>query len=109
MAIIKNYVAPSGAAANYHKILRAEFDAVGCQITICTAVYVSPDTRQSGASPLWHEYTTIPFTEMDGDFRKSFYGLLSGVENSYLQGGEADEAETEAVPVLPVETPTERP
>lgn len=100
MAIIKDFETPQGVNATYHKILKAEIDAVGGVVVVTTAIFKDAAAREDGKRPLWHEYTSIPFEAMTGDFRNSLYELLTNFFNSYIKGGESDVVPVEYPPVL---------
>lgn len=100
MAIIKTFETPQGIPATYHKIVKAEIEVGRQEVVIKTAVYFSAEARTSGKSPLWHEYVSIPFDSISGDFRSSLYEMLGNYYNSYLKNGAADESVAEVTPVV---------
>lgn len=93
MAIIKSFATRQGISANYHKIVRAEIDVASSTTTVTLAIYLSAEARDAGYAPLWHEYVSIPFDAMVGDFRNNLYGLVEGYWQSYAKDGEADESD----------------
>lgn len=103
MAIIKTFETPQGISATYHRIVKAEIEVNHNAVVLQTAVYLSAEARDLGKSPVWNEYTTIPFDAMDGDFRKSFYELLTNYYGSYLKNGASDDPDP--VPIAVVTDP----
>jgi hypothetical protein len=91
MAIIKDYETPQGVDGRYHKIIRAEIDALAQSIQIIVAVYASGEARSSGKHCLWHAYQTVPFSALTQDPRDLLYPMLAAYGASYLQGGVPDE------------------
>lgn len=90
MAIIKEVQTPFGAAAGYHRIVKAEIDVSTQTIEVMVAIYISAEARDGGAPPLWHEYVRIPFRDLSQDPRRLLYSMLNLHISSYLQGGQAD-------------------
>jgi hypothetical protein len=95
MAIIKNVLIDNfGITAQYNKIVKAEIDARAKVVEVMVAVYVSAETRDSGAQPIWHEYVRIPFSAFSQDPRNLLYPLLGMYTGSYLKNGVADSETT---------------
>jgi hypothetical protein len=91
MAIIKEFETPQGVEATYHKLLKAEIDAVHETVTITVAIFASPEARASGKNVLWHEYQSIPFTALTQDPRDLLYPMLAYYGASFLRGGVPDQ------------------
>ena len=100
MALLKPFKTNFGVDVNYHKLLKVELDSVKQELVMTVAVYVSPEAKEAGAVPIWHEYVTIPFSEMQWDPREAFYPLLKTYIQSYLSNSED---------VLPAETTVKPP
>lgn len=86
MALSKIVNTVFGVSANYHKIQKIEIDSGTKEIVIRVGIYASEEAKNSGASPLWNEYITLPFNELEWDPREIFYPLLKEYIQSYLQG-----------------------
>jgi len=90
MAIIKTFSTPQGVPANYHKLIKAEFNINNMMLELVVAIYVSKEARDAFASPLWHEYINIPFSDLVDDPRTGLYSLLTNYNVSYLRNGAPD-------------------
>lgn len=90
MAIIKTFDTSFGISCNYHRIRSVNFDCDTKVITITTQIFLSKESRDSGATPLWHEYVNIPFEDLTEDPRDTLYKLLENYSGSYLEGGIED-------------------
>jgi len=86
MALTTKFTTPQGVDALYHKILKIEISAIDNAVTLIVALYPTAAIRDSGASPLWHEYVRIPFDELPSDPRIPFYDLATSHALSYLNG-----------------------
>lgn len=91
MAIIKQVITPQGVAANYNRIVRADISTADQCVITTVAVYASPEAREAGGRPLWHEHISIPFSALTQDPRDLLYPMLANYYASYLKGGQTDE------------------
>lgn len=106
MAIIKTSVTPQGVSATYHKLVKIEISSSDNIATCVVAIFTSAEARETGCTPLWHEYVTIPLGRFSTDPREIFYPLLAEYESSYLVGGEPDQPVGDAIiPLLPLPPP----
>jgi hypothetical protein len=99
MAIIKDYETPQGVTANYHRLVKAEFDCNNDRVLLTVAVYASPDARVDGRDLLWMEYQQVPFSAFSGDPSSALYSLLTDYDGSYLAGGVPDEIASDEIPL----------
>lgn len=90
MAIIKDFSTPQGITASYHKIIRVEVNAASEALQITLAIFANAQARAEGKTVLWHEYVTVPFSDLPQDPRVAMYQLLDASVYSYLVGGAAD-------------------
>lgn len=90
MAIIKDFYTQQGVTATYHKLLKVEISGMSNTVTMTVAIYASAEARQSGCTPMWHEYIEMPISDFESDPRTQYYELLIQKTNSYLFGGNSD-------------------
>lgn len=91
MALIKPFDTPQGVTATYHKIIKADINVAEQVIEVVLAIYASPEAREAGKSPLWHEYPRLPFSAFAEDPRVQLYSLLPADSTCYLSGATGDE------------------
>lgn len=96
MALIKPVKTPHGVLAKYHKLLRAEIDAVAATMTLTVAIYADSEARDTGGLVLWHEYLTVPFEDLTQDPRAALYALLAEHGRSHTKDAASD---TKAAPL----------
>lgn len=87
MAIQKDYDTLQKVLANYHKLLKVEIKSQEQVVEMVVAIYPTQEAKESGGTPLWHEYVKIPFDQLNFDPRDLFYPLLETWSQSYLYGG----------------------
>ena len=90
MAIIKPFETPQGVTATYHRIIKAEIAVATETVDIVVAIYASPEARAANKGALWHEYQSIPFSDLTQDPRDLLYPMLAAFNASYLLGGTTD-------------------
>jgi hypothetical protein len=93
VAIVKNYQTTYGVIANYHKLVKTEIFSDEQHMMLIFAVYYTKEARDSGATPVWHEYVKIPFDIFTVDPRQTLYNIAQTYESSYIYGGTTDTAE----------------
>lgn len=91
MALIKALITPQGVVAQYHKLLKVEVNTTSQIVESVFAIYATAEARDSGKSPLWHEYVRIPFTDFKQDPRSFFYDLVASYREGSLVGGATDQ------------------
>lgn len=91
MAILKPIETPQGVTGTYHKILKAEINALAEIVEITIAIFASPEARAADRGVLWHEYVTIPFSDLTQDPRDLLYPMLAAYVSSPLVGGTPDD------------------
>lgn len=84
MALNKDFQTRFGITATYHKLLKADVDAIRGYIEFVIGIYASEEAKASGANSLWTEYVRIPFDKLSFDPRDIFYPLLKEYDQSYL-------------------------
>lgn len=90
MALIQPFTTPHGAPAEYHRLIKAEYDCTAETVTMTFQVYVSAEAREAGKSPLWHEYVVIPFADLPQDPRQALYPQAR-YDAGYLRDAVTDE------------------
>lgn len=85
MALIKSFNTQFGVQAVYHKLQKVEIDSTRQEMVVQVAIYTSEEAKALGAAPIWNEYITIPFNELQWDPRDIFYPLLKEYVQSYLE------------------------
>lgn len=105
MAAIQEFVTPQGVVADYHRLIRADFDIVANVVEYTYAIYGSKALREAGALPLTHKRLLFKLDDFVVDPRRALYGVPANALEGYLAGAPADEELPPVEPVLELKPP----
>ena len=94
MALIKSVETPQGVTTLYHRVVKAEMQMDAQLIEVVVAAYTSPEARDGGKVPVWHEYIRVPFSALTMDPRTAIYPLIALYGQSLLKGATGDATAT---------------
>lgn len=92
MAVVKDFLTPTGVVATYHRLIKVELNANTGEAELMLAIYSSPEAKAEGAAPLWHEYVRVPVSDFEQNPFSAFYPVLTSHPSSYLLDGVNDAA-----------------
>ena len=105
MAAIQDIVVPQGVIANYHKLIRADFDEFAKVVEVTFAIYGSKALRDAGATPLSHQRLKFAFSDFVVDPRRALYDVVTKRQEGYLAGAPADDELPPPEPLLELKPP----